>query len=325
MREEPLTEYEQFRTSDLDLIREVSGRVLVPHRVEALGRMSSNARLNAASLGSITLAYLRYESDMRLEAPTTEARYFFTVPLTGKAEGVRGKGEVASSARCSGLAYQADDRGVITLSPDYTMFFLRIERPALERQLEGLLGRDVVAPLRFEFAMDLSQPPLRRWVNSVGLLRSELELGPEVDQAPLLRNRIEELVIMGLLLGQPHNYAELLHNSHHPARPRTVKRAIDVIEQQPERPWSLADLARVTGVSGRTLQEGFQRYVDMTPTAYLRDVRLQRVHADLTQAASHTCVSETAYRWGFSHLGRFASAYRRKFGESPSETLRRSV
>jgi AraC-like DNA-binding protein len=33
-------------------------------------------------------------------------------------------------------------------------------------------------------------------------------------------------------------------------------------------------------------------------------------------------VTQVAGRWGFVHLGRFASAYRRKFGESPSATLR---
>ena len=33
-------------------------------------------------------------------------------------------------------------------------------------------------------------------------------------------------------------------------------------------------------------------------------------------------VSEVAYRWGFTHLGRFAGAYRERFGETPSQTLR---
>ena len=33
-------------------------------------------------------------------------------------------------------------------------------------------------------------------------------------------------------------------------------------------------------------------------------------------------VAELAARWGFAHPGRFAVAYRAKFGHSPSETLR---
>lgn len=131
-------------------------------------------------------------------------------------------------------------------------------------------------------------------------------------------------MLTSLLCGQPHNYSELLLEDHQPARPRTVKHAIDLIEEHPDRSWTLAELARAAGVSGRTLQDGFHRYVGMTPTRYLREVRLQRVRTDLTDPARSTTVSDAAYRWGFGHLGRFAEAYRRKFGESPSDTLRRS-
>ncbi|WP_414688000.1 helix-turn-helix domain-containing protein [Mycobacterium sp.] len=49
------------------------------------------------------------------------------------------------------------------------------------------------------------------------------------------------------------------------------------------------------------------------------------VRADLSNPALCTTVSDTAYRWGFAHLGRFAVAYRNKFGESPSETLHKSA
>jgi AraC-like DNA-binding protein len=47
------------------------------------------------------------------------------------------------------------------------------------------------------------------------------------------------------------------------------------------------------------------------------------VHQELSRAdAWQVNVSEVAYRWGFTHLGRFAGAYRARFGESPSQTLR---
>jgi AraC-like DNA-binding protein len=76
-------------------------------------------------------------------------------------------------------------------------------------------------------------------------------------------------------------------------------------------------------VGSRGLQDGFARHVGVSPTAYLRDVRLRRVHADLHAAdpARHT-VAEIALRWGFAHLGRFAATYRRRYGCAPSQTLR---
>lgn len=101
-----------------------------------------------------------------------------------------------------------------------------------------------------------------------------------------------------------------------------MKRVIEAIEAAPERAWSLGDMARQAGVSGRRLQQGFHEHVGMTPIAYLRRVRLERAHRDLLEGGSS--VADTAYRWGFNNLGRFARAYRERFGEAPSETLRRS-
>ncbi|MBN9274969.1 MAG: helix-turn-helix domain-containing protein, partial [Mesorhizobium sp.] len=46
-------------------------------------------------------------------------------------------------------------------------------------------------------------------------------------------------------------------------------------------------------------------------------------HAALREADEKTSVTDAAYAAGFGHLGRAASAYRRRYGETPSETLRR--
>jgi transcriptional regulator GlxA family with amidase domain len=57
---------------------------------------------------------------------------------------------------------------------------------------------------------------------------------------------------------------------------------------------------------------------------YLQSVRLDRAHESLRRAdPTRLTVSAVAHRWGFAHLGRFASAYRLRFGEPPSETLRK--
>ncbi|SHL33712.1 helix-turn-helix domain-containing protein [Roseibium suaedae] len=88
------------------------------------------------------------------------------------------------------------------------------------------------------------------------------------------------------------------------------------------------DLPTTAGICGavrvceRTLQYAFRDYAGMTPTAYLRLLRLNRVRAILSKAeADGTTVTEVAMRFGFLHLGRFAQDYKKVFGESPSATL----
>lgn len=93
---------------------------------------------------------------------------------------------------------------------------------------------------------------------------------------------------------------------------------------EPGRAWSPADLAEVGGVSVRRLQQAFRQHVGTTPFGYLHDVRLKRVHDDLIQGRGAS-VTEIALSWGVTHLGRFAGAYRQRYGMLPSESLARSA
>ncbi|MCC0035162.1 MAG: helix-turn-helix domain-containing protein [Hoeflea sp.] len=82
------------------------------------------------------------------------------------------------------------------------------------------------------------------------------------------------------------------------------------------------DICLALGVSERTLQYAFHDYVGMSPLAYLRVCRLNRVRAELASAdPASTTITQVAMRFGFLHLGRFAGDYRRLFGVAPSETL----
>ena len=59
--------------------------------------------------------------------------------------------------------------------------------------------------------------------------------------------------------------------------------------------------------------------------SYVRLHRLEQVHEELLIADPSTGVKVTdvALRHGFTHTGRFAAAYKERFGESPSATMRR--
>lgn len=78
-------------------------------------------------------------------------------------------------------------------------------------------------------------------------------------------------------------------------------------------------------MSVRTLHASFQRCFGMSPMAYVRKMRLEHVREELLAWASDPDirVTDVATRWEFFHLGRFAQQYRERFGESPSDTIRR--
>jgi AraC-like DNA-binding protein len=80
----------------------------------------------------------------------------------------------------------------------------------------------------------------------------------------------------------------------------------------------------MAGVSSRTVYRVFDRLYGEPPLRRLRRASLESVRRRLEAGRPGDSVTSAAFDWGFDHLGRFAAAYRRHFGEAPSETLRRA-
>lgn len=107
--------------------------------------------------------------------------------------------------------------------------------------------------------------------------------------------------------------------------PSAVRRAEAYIAEHLLDEVSIADLALHAGISARSLRENFRKFRSTYPLGYLHELRLDGARRDLLQAASGDTVTAIASRWRFHGLGRFACLYRRRFGECPSETLRKAV
>jgi transcriptional regulator GlxA family with amidase domain len=79
-------------------------------------------------------------------------------------------------------------------------------------------------------------------------------------------------------------------------------------------------------VAQRTLNLACQEFLGESAVQYARNRRLDRVHERLLASdPATTLVTSVATQYGFWELGRFAKAYRLRFGERPSETLRRNA
>jgi len=96
-----------------------------------------------------------------------------------------------------------------------------------------------------------------------------------------------------------------------------------VARRQSGDPTRSPDVADYLGISLRSVQAGFRQWRETTPTAFLRQARLQLVRDELLRSGPEANVTTVALRHGFSHLGRFSAQYRSAFGEDPSATLRR--
>jgi AraC-like DNA-binding protein len=241
-----------------------------------------------------------------------------------------GAGTVATAER-AGVFLPVGDTVVERWSGDCRLLAVKMDREALDQRLGHLLGRSVRTPLELGPELDTSRGPGRGWARLVTTVIEDLREAPtgtaqdsaHLYTSPLIAAPLQEAILNGLLLAAEHPFRDELAAPSGKLRPTPVKRVMDAVQERPEYPFTSTGLAAEARVGARWLQEAFGRYVGMSPMAYVRDVRLTRVRAELRAAdPSSLSVSEVAHRWGFSHLGRFAEQYRARFGELPSQTLR---
>ena len=104
-----------------------------------------------------------------------------------------------------------------------------------------------------------------------------------------------------------------------------LQRAKDMIFDRLDDDFKISDTAKYLGISQKTLENLFKKDVGMTPKQYQQAIKLNRIREELFSSnQNETKVSDIALKYGYLHLGHFAAEYKRLFGESPSQTLKRS-
>jgi AraC-like DNA-binding protein len=313
-----------IRTTERDEAQVACAQVYFPHRMTVLHDPSRFAMsLSAASLGTVSVGLLEYAGEVRLETAELETGYEINVPLSGNLRTWTGHAEVCATPTTAAI-YRPDGRTRLHgWVGGGRLFGLKIERAALEEALAELADRPVRSVVPLGASLDLHRGAGRQWW---ALARALIALTDDPDgplARPMVARPLAYSVITALLHAVDHPYRDALATRPALPRPASVRQAVDLLEAAPEVPWTVVDVARRVGVSTRALQEGFARHVGVPPMAYLRQVRLRRAHSDLRAAdpARHG-VADVAARWGFTHLGRFAAAYRQRYGRAPSDTLR---
>jgi AraC-like DNA-binding protein len=184
-------------------------------------------------------------------------------------------------------------------------------------------GRNVVPPA--DDAALVSAPPAARdrlialMHDAAGLADLQPEIARQDAPARSLAGSLLDALFACIAQGrtEPDRAAIRRHR-------QTVARLERLMEERPEQPWSVAELCAAIGVAERTLNLACHEFYGAGPLRVVRDRRLDAVRQALRGAdATATTVAAAAMRFGFWELGRFAGAYRARFGETPSATLRR--
>ncbi|MEU6147534.1 AraC family transcriptional regulator [Streptomyces sp. NPDC047081] len=314
----PLSRHVQVCTGDPVQAEYEASRVWAVHHLRPDWRHSFAIRLHGVEVGSSTLAYHAYDGGGGVDFFATHNYYLLNIVVDGGVE-VTSRGATVCVPGGSAYVMSPHEQVRIMLAPQTTGIMAKIPRSTLEEAFGRLSGESVVKPVEFAVLAD----PDAAWQ---GCLRSAVAAVDHCDSGIVpaqLGSEIERMVVTSLLMSQRHDAQRALFRPGRSRGSRAADVAAQAMAADPEKCWEITELAEYAGVSLRTLQEGFKGRFGRSPSAYLRGIRLERAHRMLgdSDEAGTLNVTEIAYACGFNHPGRFAIAYRDRYGVSPSTTL----
>ncbi|MEJ1157807.1 helix-turn-helix domain-containing protein [Prosthecomicrobium sp. N25] len=225
-----------------------------------------------------------------------------------------------------GPALEKADRVVVLLPPQRQAAdgetrsiasLVSVDRRLLRTEAEALCGYPVAVELAPDPAPDFEtcQEVLARLEDAFAQRAS----GMEAAQPGTWAREILRALLRGPLKPALDRYIGVHRKTSGPA---SLHRALDYIRQHSATDLSMAKLADVSGVSPRAMQSTFMRHLSCSPWDYVMMCRLEAARSRILARPGNDTITSIAIATGFNHLGDFAKLYRRRYGETPTDTRR---
>lgn len=323
--EPPLASHRKIVSRDIDRLHDAVEPLAVGHELHTIDPAGSlNGTVNGLELGEVGLVWVRYGgAGAVVETPPTGGAFALCAPQAPMGVEYRGSGERTTAA--ASLVLSQDRPMRMRPHPERGCLVIATNVGRLREHLGVLLGYVPSRPLQFNGAgvePVTAQPIVERtWQYVCALLDDMATAGVP----PMVARGLEQSLLSALLLGLPHSATAELAATEIPRAGRHLANRIrDWLEAYHHLPIGVADLATAMGVTIRHIHSVCQQELGLTPMHLLRDIRLDHARAELT-ADNTREIATVAREAGFAHMGRFAAAYRKRFGETPSETRRRAI
>ncbi|MDQ0314760.1 AraC family transcriptional regulator [Amorphus orientalis] len=282
-------------------------------------------RHSHAMVGALSLNHLTYGAQTIIGIPPLRDFYMLQWTLAGTATYRHDDREIRVSAG-SLYVVNPDRRYEKVWDADCTQFIVRIDRETVDEvaaRSYGRAGTDQAEPIAFATGAVGHSKRTTGLFSFLQSIAADARTDGNGWAHHRLAHRVAPLLAELLLISVDHS-AEGDVGARGPSRPRALGAAEDFIKVHARDTIRLQEIADAAGVRPRTLHKIFREHLGVSPIAYLRQVRLDLARRDLrAAAASGQSVTEVATGCGFDHLSKFARFYKERFGESPSDTVRR--
>ncbi|MEH6581187.1 MAG: helix-turn-helix transcriptional regulator [Halioglobus sp.] len=294
------------------------------HITRAHDTATFGVEMNGVSIGNSALSFIRHSSDYEVDCDS----------LDGEASVIFGYGSGRpSTTSLNGQSFNGNDHGlIITRNSKVTHkraresyeYVFSCPATAVERKLQSLLNRHLSRRIVFGHTVEMRSPVGVRARSAISNIMNRLDSNPQLLESPLVLANFEDL-LLEVILSLPSNYSDELFSSQKlSTAPSIVTRAEAFMNSRANTPITMSDVFTHVGCSRNTLFNNFRKFRGYTPWEFLTTTRLELVHQQLLAPQEGNSVTSIAQLLGFSHMGRFSQMYRKRYGERPSETIKRA-
>lgn len=276
------------------------------------------ARLRAGRLGNVGLFRIAM-TEARVISADRLGYFSINLPQSSPFQ-ARFDGRTERYSGHSSYIARPEDPFNLQMPHEADVLVMNVLKPDLDDYAAALQGGTGKAVVHLPSALPLTHPAGQAFRRYLSYLWEEIERDSPLVASDLVGEELEKALLNSLLIAAD----TLEHHCEGIPSAECLQRAVEFIMEHLLQPLSLGDIAAASAVHARTLQRAFRARYDTSVMTFVRQRRLERAHEQLLFSdASTTSVTDIAVANGFGHLSRFSASYRRKFGELPSETLRR--
>ena len=320
---------------DMDLRSKLSDRLPVRSRAykyrlrdrALLGRKFNSAICTLASResGSIVVSYGADRFAMEVSVDGDERDPFIITTMLRGAVSLVQNGEASTCSASHGLVFRTRPGTRLLTSDNNARANLFIKAAELEHALEHVIGDRLRQPLEFAPVVDWSRGLAASLKAQIAFVIHEFKRPDGVTSNAVALASLTDLLVALTLRALPHNYVDQMTGSARGTTPRYVRRAEEFMWANAAAPIRMVHVAQAAGCSISTLGAVFRRFCATTPLRALHRIRLEQAHCELNLGMTDASVATIARRYGFTNASRFGTAYRRRFGEKPTDTARRAM
>lgn len=297
-------------------------QIFQPHTLHITQKSNEfSASMHHIQTGALSISRLEYGADVIIDPEQLRKFYLIQIPIKGYAEIEFAQQHFISYNKVASLI-SPDQPLRMRWKANAPQLILKINQQEFLQHCKHHMADVPQKGVVFDPRLDFNGQGGSYFLDLLNIITNAIICEQHPLHHPFALKQFESNLFNALIYGQPNNaIGQIIHKTEKNISPYFIKLTQEYIEAHLHEALSIEILSEKAGVSVRTLFAGFKTYLGTTPMNYLRDMRYEQVHLELLRN-EELSVTEIAFKWGFSHLGRFSQEYKNRYGELPSHTLR---